>query len=90
MKTCRNSRTVESRNAWQGAIARGNRAALASMLHEPISKTDRRTRRVARRAGLDTALLDLIVLGDDGKFSRPTVTVVIDQRTKQILSSHLS
>lgn len=90
MKACRNSRTVESRNAWQSAIARGNRAALASVLREPISNTDRRTRRAARRAGLDTAMLDLIVLGDDGKFSRPTVTVVIDDRTKQILGSYLS
>ncbi len=90
MKNLRNSRNVKNRNAGQGAIARGNRAALASVLREPISSTDRRTRRAARRAGLDTALLDLIVLGEDGKFSRPTVTVVIDDRTKQFLGSYMS
>lgn len=90
MKNLRNSRNVESRNAGRGAIAHGNRTALASVLREPISNTDRRTRRVARRAGLDTALLDLIVLGEDGKFSRPTVTVVIDDRTKQILGPYMS
>ena len=81
MKTLRKSRSVENSNARKDVIAYGGRTPLAASF---------RPERVARRAGIDTAALDLIVLNEDGTFGRPTITVVMDERTRQILGCHMS
>ncbi|WP_278391268.1 hypothetical protein [Sphingobium yanoikuyae] len=90
MKTLRKSRSVENSNARKDVIAYGGRTPLAASFRPERFLSDRRVRRVARRAGIDTAALDLIVLNEDGTFGRPTITVVMDERTRQILGCHMS
>lgn len=90
MKTLRMSRSVENRNARKTVIARGGRTPLAASFRPERPLSDRRVRRVARRTSIDTAALDLIVLNQDGTFGRPTVTVVMDDRTRQILGWRMS
>lgn len=90
MKTHRKSRSTENRNARKEMTARGGgRTALASMLPPPCPPIDRRFRRVARRRRIDTTKLDIIVLGQDGMFTRPSITVVMDDHTRRILDGRM-
>jgi hypothetical protein len=90
MKTLRKSRSFDNRNTRMDVIARGSPTPLvASIRHERIM-SNRRLRYIACRTSVGTAQLDLIVRGEDGVFTSPTVTVLMDDRTRRILGHRTS
>ena len=91
MKTHRMSRSAENRNASKDMAIRGRAgASRAELLAPDVVLSGRRFRRANGLTRSEAAQLDVFVIDADGTIGRPAITVLIDDRTRQILGYDMS